>query len=192
MKRLSIAAALFLFAFATQAQDDTSVQAQFRVGAAAAFADYTGDPSFPIDDSGLGVQFYVQATLSGSFAAEVGYFNSGSFEQDIDPGESDGPVDIQLGGFNIAGLYYLPVFEDAETDIDLFVKIGLYDYDIDLTVVEGNSRIPGSLGHSTGFFGGGGFVLNVSDNVGVRATVDWYDIDNADLWSLGLGAEYRF
>ena len=69
MKRLTMAAALFLVAFAAQAQDETATGNGCRVGAAAAFADYKGDPSFPIEDSGLGVQFYAQAQLSKSFAA---------------------------------------------------------------------------------------------------------------------------
>ena len=192
MKRLSMAAALFLIAFAAQAQDETASSNRFRVGAAAAFADYQGDPSFPIEDTGLGVEFYAQARLSNSFAAEVGYFNSGGFEQDLDPGESDGPVEVRLGGFNVSALWYLPLFQESDTDIDLFLRAGLYDYDIDITVVEGNSKIPSSLGHSTGFFGGAGFVLNISENIGIRAVFDWYDIDNADLWAIGLGAEYQF
>ncbi len=35
-------------------------------------------------------------------------------------------------------------------------------------------------------------MLNVSDNIGIRAAFDWYDVNNADLWALGLGAEYQF
>lgn len=188
MKRLTMAAALFLVALTAQAEGT----GQFRVGAAAAFTDYSGDPSFPIEDSGLGVQFYAQAQLSQSFAVEVGYFNSGGFEQDIAPGESDGPVEIRFGGFNIAAVGYLPIFKESETDLDLFAKIGLYDYDVDITVAEGPSRIPGSLGHETGVLIGVGFVLNVSDTLGVRTSFDWYEMDNAELWSLGLGAEFHF
>lgn len=192
MNRLTMAAALLLVAFAAQAQDGTATGSPFRVGAAATFSDYKGDPSFAIEDSGLGAAFYAQAQLGGGLAAEVGYFNSGGFEQDLDPGESDGPVEVRLGGFNIAALWYLPVLQNSETDIDLFVKAGLYDYDIDLTVVVGNSTIPGSLGHSTGVLAGAGFVLNISENIGIRAVFDWYDIDNADLWALSMGAEYQF
>lgn len=188
MKRLMMAAALFLVTLTAQAEGTS----QFRVGAAAAFTDYEGDPSFPVEDSGLGVQFYAQAQLTKSFAVEFGYFNSGGFEQDIAPGESDGPVEIRLGGFNIAAVGYLPIFKESDTDIDLFGKIGLYDYDIDLTVTEGPSKVPGSLGHETGFLIGAGFVLNISDQLGIRTSFDWYEINNADLWSLGLGAEFRF
>ena len=192
MKRLTIAAALCLAAFAAQAQDEAAKETGFRVGAAAVFTDYKGDPTFPIEDSGLGVDFYAQANLNKWFAVELGYFNSGGFEQDLEPGSTEGPVEIRFGGFDVAALWYLPLFQGGDTDIDLFLKAGLYDFDIDITVVEGNSKIPSSLGHSTGFFGGGGFVLNISENIGIRASFDWYDIDNADLWSLGLGAEYQF
>lgn len=195
MKRITLAAALVLVALAApaqEAQEPAASQTGFRVGAAAAFTDYKGDPSFPIEDSGLGVQFYAQAQLNKWFAVELGYFNSGGFEQDLDPGESDGPVEIRFGGFNVSALWYLPLFEDSDTDLDLFLKAGAYDLDIDIEVIEGNSKIPGSLGHSTGVLLGAGFVLNVSDNIGIRAAFDWYDVNNADLWALGLGAEYQF
>lgn len=192
MKRLTIAATLFLVAFAAHAQDSAAKQTRFRIGAAAAFTDYQGDPSFPIEDSGLGIDLYAQAQLGKAIAFELGYFNSGGFEQDLDPGESDGPVEIRFGGFDLAAMWYLPLFEQSDTDIDLFLKAGLYDFDIDITTVEGNSKVPGSLGHTTGVLLGGGFVLNVSDNIGIRAAFDWYDVDNADLWALSLGAEYQF
>lgn len=193
MKRFTMAAALFLMAFAAHAQDaEADKGTRFRVGAAAAFTDYKGDPSFPIEDSSLGIQFYAQAQLNSWFGVEMGYLNSGGFEQDLDPGQSDGPVEIRFGGFNVAAIGYLPVFKDSDTNIDLFLKAGLYDFDIDITTVEGNSKIPGSLGHSTGGLIGAGFVLNISENIGIRAAFDWYDIDNAELWALGLGAEYQF
>ena len=83
------------------------------------------------------------------------------------------------------------MFQDAEADIDIFVRVGMYDYDIDLETVVGNSKVPGSLGHSTGVFGGAGFVFNISEEFGIRAVFDWYDINNADLWSVGLGLEYK-
>ena len=191
MKRLTMAAALILVALTAQAEGTS----QFRVGAAAAFTDYKGDPSFPVIDSGLGVQFYAQAQLSKSFAVEFGYFNSGGFETDIKdaaPEITDGQTEIRLGGFNVAAVGYLPIFKESETDIDLFGKIGLFDYDVDLTTAHGASSVPSATGHETGFLIGAGFVLNISDNIGVRTSFDWYEIDNADLWSLGLGAEYRF
>ena len=69
MKRFMMAAALLLVALTANAEDTT----QFRVGAAAAFTDYKGDPSYPVEDSSLGVQFYGQIALSKTFAVEVGF-----------------------------------------------------------------------------------------------------------------------
>jgi opacity protein-like surface antigen len=193
MKRLTIAAALCLAAFAAPAQEEEAADGtRFRIGAAAVFTDYKGDPSFPIEDSGLGVDFYAQAQITRSFGFELGYFNSGGFEQDLAPGTTEGATEIRFGGFDLAALWYLPLFRNSDTDLDLFLKAGLYDFDIDITEVSGNSKVPGSLGHSTGVLVGGGFVLNVSDNIGVRAVFDWYDIKNAELWGLGLGLEYQF
>jgi opacity protein-like surface antigen len=199
MKRLSMAAVLFLIAFAGHAQDEsTDSGAGFRVGAAAAFSDYSGDESFPIEDSGLGLQLYAQAQLNKWFAMEVGYYNSGGFEQSIvnpltrpSTGELE-PVELSFSGFNISAIGYLPLFQKSDTDIDLFLKAGVYDYDIDITQTVSNSKLKTSLGHSTGFLVGGGIVLNVSENIGIRASLDWYDIDNADLWAMGIGAEFQF
>jgi hypothetical protein len=191
MKRLTMAAALLLVALTAQAEGES----QFRVGAAAAFTDYKGDSSFPIEDSGLGAIFYAQARLSKMFAVEIGYFNSGGFKQDLKdaaPEITDGPAEIRMGGFNISAIGYLPVFQESETDIDLFAKVGLYDYDVDLSTANGASTVPTALGHDTGVLVGAGFVLNVSDSVGIRTSFDWVNMDNADLWALGLGAEFRF
>jgi hypothetical protein len=35
-------------------------------------------------------------------------------------------------------------------------------------------------------------MINISDNWGVRTEFDYFDIDNADLWTLAMGLEYRF
>ena len=77
-------------------------------------------------------------------------------------------------------------------DIDLVGKIGMYDYDIDIDTLEGGSTIQGSLGHATGLLLSAGAIVNVSETIGIRTVFDWYDLDNADLWAVSLGVDYRF
>ncbi|MDP6673782.1 MAG: outer membrane beta-barrel protein [Gammaproteobacteria bacterium] len=187
MKRMIMAAALLLLAGAAMAEGEP----KFIVGTAAAFSDFKGDPSYPVDDSGLGIQIYAQARANSWFAIEGGYFSSGEFSQDIDPG-NNGTVDLSMTGFNIAAVGFIPIFPNAENDLDLYGKLGLYDFDIDRTVQEGNSQVPGSLGHSTGLFAGVGIVLNIGSNIGIRTEALYFDIDNADLWTLNMGVQIGF
>ncbi len=187
MKRLILAAALTLVTCASYAEDEP----RFIAGAGATFSDYQGDPSFPVDDTGLGMQFYAQARANSWLAIEAGYYNSGDFSRDIDPG-NDGLVNISLSGFNIAAVGFIPVFPNSENEFDLYGKLGLYDFDIDITRQVGNSRVPGSLGHSTGLLAGAGVVLNISSNIGIRTEFIYYDINNADLWSLNMGVQIGF
>lgn len=187
MKRMIMAAALMLFACTAYADGES----KFVAGVAAAFSDYKGDASFPVDDSGTGLQVFAQVRANSWFALEGGYYNSGKFSRDIDP-NNNAVVDISLSGFNAAAVGFIPIFPNAENEIQLYGKLGLFDYDIDITEQVGNSREPGSLGHETGLFAGAGIVLLVTDNIGIRTDFNWYDIDNADLWALNLGVQVGF
>ena len=92
MKRITMAAALVLMAFAANAEDGMD----FSVGVAASFSDYKGDSSFPVDDSGVGLQVYAQAHLTSWLGIEGGYFNSGGFETDLAPNDEDGDVELSF------------------------------------------------------------------------------------------------
>ena len=183
MKRITVAAALVLVAFAANAEDGM----QFRVGVAASFSDYKGDSSFPVNDSGVGLQLYGQVQLNKWFGFEAGYYNSGTFDTDLAPTESDGDVELAFSGFNLSAVGFIPIGE-----IDLFGKIGAFDYDIDMNRLVGNTWVNGSLGHATGLALGAGAIVNVSERIGIRTVFDWYDVDNADLWALSLGVDFRF
>ena len=164
---------------------------------AAAFSDYSGDSSFPVNDSGLGLQLYAQAQINSWLGIEGSYYASGGFETDLAPNSTTCNIDefcdveLSFNGFSLTAVGYLPIGSD-ETDIDLFGKVGAYDFDITRDQKIGNSTVPGSGGHSTGFTLGAGALITISDNFGVRTEIDWYDIDNADLWTLAMGLEYRF
>ena len=189
MKRITMAAALVLMAFAANAQNaaDDENGMQFRLGVAASFSDYKGDSSFPVSDSGVGLQLYGDVQLNKWFGVEVGYYNSGEFESDLDPTADDGNVELKFSGFNLSAVGFIPIGE-----IDLFGKLGMFDYDISMNTLVGNTKVPGSLGHATGLAVGAGAIINVGERIGIRTVFDWYDIDNADLWALSMGVDFRF
>jgi opacity protein-like surface antigen len=195
MKRTIMAATLILIAFAASAEDDP----RFRAGILANFSDYTGDSSFPVEDSALGLQLYAQGQVSENFAVELGYFNSGGLETNLSPNTPPSQCQIQdfcatelsLSGFSLSAVGYLPIGDD-DSNLDLFAKLGGYDFDIDITQTISGSRVPGSLGHSTGWTAGIGAVFGMGESFGIRAGVDYFDIDDADLWSLSMGLEFHF
>ena len=193
MKRIIIAVALLLVAFAAVAQED---HPRARFGVAAAFSDYSGDSSFPVDDSALGLQLYGQVQLNSWFGIEGGYYASGDFESNLSPNSTTcAPLEfcdteLSFSGFSLSAVGYLPIGDDG--DIDVYGKLGAYNFTIDITQRIGNSSVPGSLGRATGFTAGAGAMINISDNWGVRTEFDYFDIENADLWTLVMGLEYRF
>ena len=67
MKRLAIAAVLCLAAFATSATEN----GQWRATVAAAFSDFEGDSSFPVDDSTIGLQIMGQYQFNSWLGAEL-------------------------------------------------------------------------------------------------------------------------
>ena len=190
MKRMIVVAALMLVAGAAYAQD-AETQSSFNVGVSGVFSDYKGDASLPIEDSSLGMAFHAQAKANKWFGAEIGYYNSGTFSSNIDP-NSNRETDITLSGFNVSVLGFFPIFSESEFDFEIFGRVGLYDYDIKLTQQQGSSNVPSSLGQSVGAFLGAGFVMNLSETVGLRTEIQGYDIDNADLYSLNLGIQVGF
>jgi opacity protein-like surface antigen len=194
MKRIIMATALLMVAFAAGAQEE---HPRFRFGATASFSDYSGDSSFPVNDSALGLQLFAQAQVNSWFGVEGAYFASGGFETNLAPTTTNCElqdycdVELSMNGFSLVGVFYLPIGGD-DSEIDLYGKAGAYDFDIDITQTIGATRAKGSLGHSTGFTLGAGALINISENWGVRTEFDYFDIDNADLWTLGMGLEYRF
>ena len=204
MKRIAIAATFFLIASTAYAQEDVIAEsdslvrnAEWRIGAAAAFTDYesdSGSSAFSVDDSAVGVQFYAQYKFNRWFGLEGGYMDTGEFEDRT--GESNEfNTGIRFTGFSLSALGYIPL-GGASDNFDLYGKIGYFDLDVDLTSEPTLPDIPiqsVSTGHDTGLLLGAGTVIKMSESFGIRAEFDWYDVEESDhLWVLALGLEYHF
>jgi opacity protein-like surface antigen len=192
MKRLAMAAALCMLAFSAHAQesviaegDELVTEGQWRVAASAAFSDYKGDTT-GIDDSTVGFKLSGQRQFNDWFGVEGAYMNTSDFSspQNVvnNPG---GDRDVAFRGFSFAGVGYIPLGGD---DFDIYGLLGYFDFDTDLV----QNGVVDSSGHTDGMMVGAGVTLGISDNFGIKAEFDWYDVDEADLWSMLLGLEYRF
>ena len=139
------------------------------------------DPGFEFDANDTGYKFFANYTFSNSLAIEGGYIDFGSPE-DIVGGL---PGEIDASGWNLYGVGNLPL----SGDVNLFAKAGFVAWEAD-------SIIDGFLvdtDDGTDLALGFGANWNTSESFGIRAAVDWYDIDEADsIWMASVGFELRF
>ncbi len=180
MKRV-LALALLLALSTVYADDEVS---GWRVGAGVAFSDLSSDDNV-FDDADAGVSLSVAYRINEWVGLEGAYLNTSDFDANLPNNNVPSEASVSYSGFSGAVLGYLPIPED---EIDVYLKLGLFDFDGDLST---NAGVNDS-GHADGALVGAGGILHVSDNFGVKAEYNWYDIDDADLWSVILGLEYMF
>lgn len=161
-----------------------------RVGGAISFGDFSWDDDRDlIDDNSVGFKVHAQYHLNDWLAVEGAYHNTSEFEDRVlnstDPSTPDGTYEISFSGFSGALVGFLPVLSE---DLRFYGKVGYYDFDDELTV----SGQVNSNGSEDGLMLGGGFALDITERVGVRADVDWFDADVGDLLTVNIGIEYSF
>jgi OOP family OmpA-OmpF porin len=162
----------------------------WEAGAAASFGDYSFDND-ALDDSSTGLKVFGGYRFNKWLGLEGAYHNFGDFSADLNPGTPGGDNDVEIDGFSVAAKFYpqkLWVIPLSTDTIDTFVKAGWYDFDqqrvADDVVVDSNSP--------SGLLAGAGVDVDFSDNLRFRFEGDWFDIDDASLWSLNIGLAYLF
>lgn len=190
MKPLVLVGALALASFGAQAADSVL---EPRAGIAASFGSFKGDESpsgaLPhnfINDDSAGFKVYGQYPLNDWFAVEAAYHNTRNFK-DKQKGDSldEGQLRLSFDGWSAQGLVYIPTTIEG---FQAYVKGGYYNFDDELALNGTN------IGTSSerGLVLGGGMVLKISDNLGLRADLDWFDAKVGDLSSVNIGLEYSF
>lgn len=182
MKRTAIAAIFFLVTCVASADDEL---AGWRVGGALAYGDFERDDG-SIGDSTAGFKLFAQYRFNAWLGAEGAYYNSSEFSDDLTPQQTGGEVETSYKGFSINAIGYVPLPGDR---FDLFLKGGYVDFTNVKLKIDGADV---STRSEDGLTVGLGTSLQATDEIGVRLEFDWYDTTAADLWSINLGAEYRF
>jgi opacity protein-like surface antigen len=182
MKRIAIAAIFFLIACVANADNEA---AGWRIGGALAYADFKRNDGL-IDDSSVGFKIFAQYRFNSWLGAEGAYYNSSDFSGDTTPGAGGGEADTSYKGFSIDAIGYIPLPGDR---FDLFLKAGYVDFTNVTLKIDGADV---NTGTEDGLTLGFGASVRATDVIGIRVEFDWYDTNAADLWSMNLGAEYRF
>jgi hypothetical protein len=184
MKLTAIAAMLLLVAGNATADDEL---AKWRVGASLTYDDYEGEfAEGTVSDGGTGFKAYAQYRASSWLGLEGAFYVSPEFKDDFTPNDQGGEVEVSYQGFTFEAIGYLPSFSER---MDFFVKAGYFNfYDFTAEVVDGSSSSGGADGLALGL----GTAIDAGENLGIRLEFDWYDTPDAELWSIGIGAEYRF
>ncbi|MEZ5563651.1 MAG: outer membrane beta-barrel protein [Gammaproteobacteria bacterium] len=189
MKRVAVLGLLGLVSWSAHADMNAP---GWRAGIAASFANFKGDdvpaPELGdgfIDDNSVGFKAYAQYKINDWFGLEGAYHNTGEFEDKSKSLDLPGKLNLSFSGFSAQGLLYVP---SPSEDVQLYVKAGFYDFDDELD--QNSSTISSSS--ESGLVGGAGAVIEFSENLGIRADVDWFDAEVGNLFSVNLGIQYRF
>lgn len=182
MKKTAVAAFIFMIASAASADNES---AGWRIGGALAYGDYAlSDGS--ISDTSVGFKLFGQYRFNSLLGAEGAYYNSAEFSDDLTPNSPGGEADTSYKGWSLSGVGYVPLPGER---FDLFLKAGYVDFTNVKLKIDGADF---STRSEDGLTLGLGAAIEATEILGIRLEFDWYDTTGADLWSLNLGAEYRF
>lgn len=137
---------------------------------------------FDIDDDDFGWKAYAGVDVLPWLAVEGGFVDFGEVEE----AGTDVTVRSNLDGWDAFAVGKIPL-----GIVDLFAKVGLISYDLDVDF-DADDFDEGFSSSGEDLAYGAGVAVRL-DNVGVRAEVERFDIDDVDeLYLLSIGAELRF
>jgi OOP family OmpA-OmpF porin len=178
MKKFTVA----LLGLATLITANVNADEGLTLGASVGYVNIEdSDPGFTFDANDTGYKFFASYTASSFLGIEAGYVDFGSPE-DIVGGF---PGEIDASGWNLYGVGNLPL----SGGVDLFAKAGIIAWEAD-SIIDG---ILIDTDDGTDLALGVGARWNSGNSFGLRAEIDWFDIDEADsVWMASVGFELRF
>jgi opacity protein-like surface antigen len=182
MKQAAMAVMVLLAAWSAHAENE---YAEWRLAGSISYSDYQRDDD-TVNDGGVGIKISQQYRFNKWFGLEAAFYDSPEFKDDFTPDTPGGESETSYQGLSFDGIGYLP---SPSEKIDFFLKGGyFYFFNVDLSI--DGVKVDDTT--EDGLTLGAGTAIEVTDKVGLRVEFDWYDVSGADLWTLGIGAEYRF
>ena len=176
------------------AQSDRGVY----IGAALGTFDYEEqvDDGIALSDSTSSYQLFGGYRLNDHVALEFGWGGTGDIEGTI-PAVVQGLGPVLLDASGSYDIYSLEALGILPFDrLSLFGGLGYFSASLSGPVsLPGFGQIGELDGHERGAMVSLGlqrdFRLDL-ENLGVRGEIQWFDIDDVDAWSFGVGLVYRF
>jgi len=139
------------------------------------------EPGFDFDASDTGYKLFAKYEFANHLAVEGGYIDFGKPEDTV----LGLPGAIDASGWNVYAVGNLPLSES----VDLFAKAGIVAWEAD-SIIDG-ILVDTADGNDLAL--GFGASWDAGESLGIRAGVDWFDIDEADsVWMASVGLELRF
>jgi len=189
MKRTAMLGLLALVSLSAQADVN---EPAYRIGVAASFGSFQGDSQADsslgnkfIDDNAVGIKAYGQYQFNKWFGVEGAYHNTDNFEDTSSSESLQGKLSLTFTGFSAQGLLFAPL---PSEDLHAYVKAGYYDFDSELGLDGSNI----STGSETGLVFGAGALIDIGDNLAIRADLDVFEANAGDLMAVNLGFQYSF
>lgn len=139
------------------------------------------EPGFDFEANDTGYKLFASYEFSNHLGIEGGYIDFGKPEDSF--GGLFGQIDAS--GWNLYGVGNLPLSDG----VDLFAKAGIVNWNAD-SIIDG-VLVDTEDGNDLAL--GFGARWNMTQNFGLRAEADWFDIDEADsVWMASIGFELSF
>jgi len=139
------------------------------------------EPGFDFESTDTGYKLFANYEFSNRLAIEGGYVDFGKPEDQF----LGFLGQIDASGWNLYGVGNLPLSDG----VDLFAKAGIVAWEAD-SIIDG-VLVDTDDGNDLAL--GFGATWDASDAFGIRAEIDWFDIDEADsVWMASVGFELRF
>lgn len=177
MKRITVALLGLAVLFTSAAYADG-----LSLGASVGYVNIEdNEPGFDFEANDTGYKLFASYEFSNRIGLEAGY---------IDFGEPDDQFqglsgEIDASGWNLYAVGNLPMSDG----VDLFAKAGIVSWNAD-SIIDG-ILVDTDDGNDLALGFGASWAM--TENFGLRAEADWFDIDEADsVWMASVGFELRF
>ena len=158
--------------------------AQGYIGAGAGLTtvdicDDLGGPGISCDDEDTGLKIFGGFKFNPNFAVEASWVDLG----EVSASSPLGSASVEVDGFGVAAVGMIPI----NPQFSVLLKVGAYMWD-----ASGGGLASGSSDDGTDVMFGAGVGWSFTNNFGVRAEWERFDIDGDDIDFLSVGAQYNF
>lgn len=182
------------FLLVTVALTDSALADDLYLGATIGSSSLDLPSTSPVDDRATGWKVFGGYEFGNSIAVEAGYADLGNFDGSETFGGVIDELDVDISGIDLFVVGSMPLGQ-----VDAFAKIGVIDWEVELSGSTTDPSIPGppvtfrEKIDGTDLAAALGLDYDVGNNFSLRGEVEWFDIDDIDgVFVFSVGAVVTF